>query len=92
VGLGAIVSQARRVTDTMFYAAARGLAHQVTQASLDQGALFPPLTEIRKVSVEIATAVAEVAYAEGLAAAPRPKDLRATIIKSMYNATYPSYV
>jgi malate dehydrogenase (oxaloacetate-decarboxylating)(NADP+) len=91
VGLGVIVSKASRVTDTMFYAAARALALQVTQASLEAGSLFPPLPEIRKVSVEIATAVAEVAYEEGLAKAPRPADLRAAVRKQMYDATYPVY-
>jgi malate dehydrogenase (oxaloacetate-decarboxylating)(NADP+) len=91
VGLGVIVSKARRVTDAMFYAAARGLAHQVTKASLEQGALFPPLTQIRQVSVEIATAVAEVAYEEGLAEAPRPADLRAAVRQQMYDGSYPAY-
>ncbi len=91
VGLGVIVSKASRVTDTMFYAAARALALQVMQASLESGSLFPPLSEIRRVSVEIATAVAEVAYEEGLAKAPRPADLRAAVRKQMYDATYPVY-
>ncbi len=91
VGLGVIVSKSTRVTDTMFYAAARSLAHQVTQESLDAGSLFPPLSDIRKVSVEIATAVAEVAYEEGLAKAPRPADLREAVRKQMYDATYPVY-
>ncbi len=91
VGLGVIVSKASRVTDTMFYAAARALAVQVKQASLDAGSLFPPLSEIRQVSVEIATAVAEVAYEEGLAKAPRPADLRATVRTQMYDGTYPVY-
>jgi malate dehydrogenase (oxaloacetate-decarboxylating)(NADP+) len=91
VGLGVIVSKASRVTDTMFYAAARSLAHQVTQESLDAGSLFPPLSDIRKVSVEIAAAVAEVAYEEGLAKAPRPADLREAVRKQMYDGTYPVY-
>lgn len=91
VGLGVIVAKARRVTDTMFYAAARTLAAQVTEASLERGALFPPLAEIRKVSVEIAAAVVEVAYEEGLASAPRPADLRAAARREMYDAAYPVY-
>ncbi len=91
LGLGVIVSRARRVTNTMFYAAARTLALQVTEASLAKGALFPPLTEIRRVSVEIATAVAEVAYEEGLAEAPRPAELRAAVMQQMYDGGYPAY-
>ena len=91
VGLGVIVSGARRITDAMFYAAARTLAAQVTHASLERGTLFPPLSGIRLVSVEIAIAVAEVVYAEGLARVARPANLRAAILQKMYDAKYPVY-
>jgi len=91
VGLGVIVSRATRVTDTMFYAAARTLAKGVSQASLDSGLLYPRLRDIRQVSAAIAEAVAEVAYAEGLAGARRPADLAGEIRRHMYDATYPVY-
>jgi malate dehydrogenase (oxaloacetate-decarboxylating)(NADP+) len=91
VGLGVILSRARRVTDTMFYAAARTLAQQVTEASLARGQLFPPLSEIRRVSAAIAVQVAQVAYEEGHATLPKPADLTAHVARHMYNATYPSY-
>ncbi len=92
VGLGVIVSGARRVTDSMFYAAARTLAEGVPEASLNEGLLFPRLRDIRAVSARIATAVAEVAYADGLATVPRPTDLAAVVRASMYDGTYPSYL
>ena len=92
VGLGVIVSGARRVTDSMFYAAARTLAEGVPEASLNEGLLFPRLRDIRAVSARIATAVAEVAYADGLATVPRPADLPAVVRASMYDGTYPSYL
>lgn len=91
VGLGVIVAGARRVTDTMFYAAARTLAAQVSEASLEAGRLFPRLRDIRRVSALIAVAVAEVAYEEGLATVPRPADLQSAVEASMYDATYPTY-
>ncbi|HEY7683254.1 MAG TPA: NAD-dependent malic enzyme [Gemmatimonadales bacterium] len=91
IGLGVIVAKARRVTDTMFYAAARTLAGEVEEASLAQGSLFPPMREIRRVSAAIAIRVAEVAYEEGLAQAPRPEDLGAEVHRRMYDAAYPSY-
>ncbi|HXI19762.1 MAG TPA: NAD-dependent malic enzyme, partial [Gemmatimonadales bacterium] len=75
VGLGVILTRARRVTDAMFHVAAGTLAAEVSEASLAQGQLFPPLGEIRRVSAAIATAVAEVAFADGLATVPRPADL-----------------
>ena len=92
VGLGVIVSGARRVTDSMFYAAARTLAEGVPEASLNEGLLFPRLRDIRAVSARIATAVAEVAYADGLATVSRPTDLAAVVRASMYDGTYPSYL
>ena len=91
VGLGVLLSRATRVTDTMFYTAARTLAEGVPQASLDQGLLYPRLRDIRSVSARIAAAVAAIAYEEKLAQAPRPADLRAAAEAMMYDGTYPTY-
>ncbi|MCB9884842.1 MAG: NAD-dependent malic enzyme [Planctomycetes bacterium] len=91
LGLGAIVAGARRVTDTMFYVAARTLAELVDQGALETGLLYPRLSGIREVSVRIAVAVAESAYADGLATAPRPDDLEVAVRAAMYDGTYPSY-
>ena len=92
LGLGAIVAGARRITDSMFYAAARTLAGLVEASALASGLLYPRLSTIREVSAHIAVAVAEIAYAEGLATAPRPEDLEATVRARMYDGTYPTYV
>ncbi|MBP1620430.1 MAG: NAD-dependent malic enzyme, mitochondrial [Acidobacteria bacterium] len=91
VGLGAIAVGARRITDEMFMAAARTLAARVSQQDLDQGSLYPPLAKVRDVSAYIAAAVAEVAYAQGHAAVPRPADLLAYVTEQMYDPTYPVY-
>lgn len=88
VGLGIIVSGARHVTDEMFAAAAHALAAKVSEADLTQGTIFPPLSSIRRVSAAIAEAVAEVAYAQGLAETPRPKDLGAYVVSQMYEPRY----
>ena len=50
-----------------FLAAAQTLADHVTPADLEQGSLFPPLSNTREVSAQIAVAVAEVAFTSGLA-------------------------
>jgi len=92
VGLGVIACGARRVTDEMFYAAARALAAQVTEDDLRIGRVYPPLTRIREVSALIATAVAEVVYDQDLADVPRPKDLYQHIKSEMYEPEYMSYV
>jgi len=92
VGLGAIACGARLVTDEMFFEAAHALAQQVSETDLEQGLIYPPLTEIREVSAEIAAAVAEVAYKRGLATQPKPADLLAHIKAQMYVPQYQSYV
>jgi malate dehydrogenase (oxaloacetate-decarboxylating)(NADP+) len=92
VGLGAIASQAKRITDDMFMAAAKALDQQVTQADLDQGSIYPALQRVRAVSSKIATAVAEVAFNQGLANRPRPENLAAYIESRMYDPNYRSYV
>ena len=55
----------RRVTDAMFLDAARVLAHMVSPADLDQGAVYPELTRIRDCSHAIACAAIRRAVAEG---------------------------
>ena len=79
IGLGVIAAEAKRITDEMFFVAAKALADQVTPADLDLGRLYPPFTRIRPVSAAIATAVAELAYERGLAEHPRPADLSAFV-------------
>ena len=88
VGLGVMVSGARHVTDEMFLNAARTLAGLVSPADLEQGSLYPPLTEIREVSAQLAVAVAETAHARGLATRPRPADLMGAVRAQMYEPRY----
>ncbi len=91
VGLGAIASEASRVTDEMFFAAARALASLVGEEDLAIGRIYPAFSKVREVSAKIAVAVAEVAYARGLAQAPRPDDLEAHVRSLMFEPEYESY-
>jgi len=88
VGMGAIASRARRITDEMFSAAAEALAGQVTAEDLAQGSIYPSLTRIREVSAHIAAAVAKVAFERGLARARRPRKLLAWVKTQMYDPRY----
>jgi malate dehydrogenase (oxaloacetate-decarboxylating) len=66
VGLGVIAVQARRITDTMFMAAAKALA-ALSPARNDTGNnLLPPVTALREVSIAVARATAFQARREGL--------------------------
>jgi malate dehydrogenase (oxaloacetate-decarboxylating)(NADP+) len=88
VGLGAVASGTRLVTDEMFMAAAHTLANFVSEEDLKQGSLYPALPRIREVSAHIAAAVAEVAYKRGLAAGQAPNDLLAYVQSQMYDPHY----
>jgi malate dehydrogenase (oxaloacetate-decarboxylating)(NADP+) len=92
VGLGVIASEAARVTDEMFFVAAKKLADLVTEDDLAQGRIFPSLTRIREVSAVIAAAVADVTFHRGLTTMIRPADLSAHIKAQMYDPEYEEYV
>ena len=66
VGLGVIAVKARRVTDSMFMAAAKALADVSPARANPNGNLLPPVTSLRDVSAAVAMAVALQAHNEGL--------------------------
>ena len=88
VGLGAIVSGARIVTDEMFLAAAHSLADQVTDSDIERGRIYPSLRRIRQVSALIARDVAKIAYDKGLTDKEEPEDILAEIREYMYKPVY----
>ncbi len=91
VGLGVVVSGAQIITDEMFFTAAKILAGLVGESDLALGRLYPPLTDIRRVSVKIATAVAEIAYEKDLATQPRPDNIEAAVAAAVYEPEYADY-
>ena len=91
VGLGIVASQAKRVTDRMFHAAAHALAGCVLESDLEMGRVYPSLTRIREVSAEIAAAVAEVAFSEGVAGLPRPASVPELVRSTMWEPRYQNY-
>jgi malate dehydrogenase (oxaloacetate-decarboxylating)(NADP+) len=76
----------------MFLEAAITLAAEVSDSDLAEGRVYPPLLKIRDISLAIAVATAQVAYAQRLACAPKSEDLRAHIKSLMFEPSYQSYV
>ena len=91
VGLGVIASEASRVTDEMFFVAAKTLAGLVTKEDYAKSRIFPGLERIREVSAAIAVAVAEVAFRSGLTKMTRPADLLKHVKAQMYDPAYVEY-
>lgn len=92
VGLGIAISRSRLVPSETFLIAAQTLADQVSEADRAEGRIYPPLYRIREVSLAIATAVAELAYDQGLAGGPKPNDLGSYIKAQMYEPKYRDYL
>ena len=91
MGLGIIAVKSRRVTDRMFMAAAQALA-ACSPAKKDAKAnLLPPLSEIRRVSYEVAFATAKAAMAESLCPRMSDTELSACIKARMWTPHYPPY-
>jgi malate dehydrogenase (oxaloacetate-decarboxylating)(NADP+) len=88
IGLGALACGAKLLTDDIFLIAAKTLSNLVSEGDLNNGTIYPPLTNIRDVSYEIAVAVAEKAYANGNARIKKAGDLRKAIKESMYDPYY----
>jgi malate dehydrogenase (oxaloacetate-decarboxylating)(NADP+) len=89
IGLAVYATRARRVTDEMFVAAARGVAEQVTQAELDSGLLYPPQSRILETELKTARRVMEVIFDRGLAGLQRPRDLDAFVASQLCKPEYP---
>jgi malate dehydrogenase (oxaloacetate-decarboxylating) len=69
LGLGALLSRARRITDHMITAAARAVAG-LTDTSTPGASLLPPIDDLRATSARVALAVAQAAADDSVAEQP----------------------
>jgi malic enzyme len=79
VGLGALISQASRITESMFLAAAQALSQFTCAQPSTDGKLYPSLQGLRTVSRLIALRVAQTARDEGLGRDLSDPELNAAI-------------
>jgi len=92
VALGVIACGALRCPDNFFTLAAEKLANLVTDDMLAKRALYPPLSTIQDISIEIAVCVAEAAFKQGLATEIEPKNMRDLIKSAMWDhKNYPVF-
>ncbi len=91
VGLAAVATRARRISDTMFMAAAKALA-DMSPAKKDPNAnLLPPVIALRDVATAVAIAVAKQAQAEGLTEVVAGDRIGQTVRDTMWLPRYLPY-
>ena len=89
VGLGILAVGARRVTETMFMAAAKALAALSPTVRDRDGRLLPPVSQLRVASLAVARAVAWQAILDGVA--DPCTDLDARIAAHVWEPVYAPY-
>ena len=90
MGMAVYVTEASRVTEEMFIVAAKAVAEQVGDDSLDVGLIYPPQSKILTASLKVAEKIAEHIFERGLARVPKPGDIGRLIAEKAYVPAYPS--
>jgi malate dehydrogenase (oxaloacetate-decarboxylating) len=88
VGLGALLAEAREISEGMFAAAAERLAAEVGEKDLAAGSLFPPIAGLRRVTARIAEAVLRQARAEGLGRDLADDEIPRVVAAAMWEPRY----
>lgn len=88
MGLAVFATEVKRVTDEMFICAAKALAGLVSEEMLKSGLIYPPISAIRNVSVNVAIKIAEYIFDSGLAGINRPENIEKFIKSKVY---FPDY-
>lgn len=90
LGVATIATNARKVTAGMTNAASKALAAQVTAEELASGLLFPSVSRLRSVSLQIAFAVARQAVADGVTDAAE-SEVEELVRRTVWTPEYPEY-
>ncbi|KAG7190549.1 hypothetical protein KM043_006648 [Ampulex compressa] len=89
IALATICAGMRTIPEETFLIAATTLSDMVSEADLESGNLYPPLNDIQKCSLRIATEIMKYSYANSLATVyPEPKDHEEFIKAQLYDTSY----
>ncbi len=92
LGLGAIVAEAREITDGTFLRAARRLAELVSPQRLACGALYPPIADLRTVARAIAIEVVREARDAGVGRRIPDDQVAVEVDAEMWQPAYLPYI
>lgn len=93
VGLATILCDIRTITEEVFLESAKALASMVTKKDMEEGRVYPPLSQIREVSTRMTVHLLDFAYKKGLALHyPEPSNKNSFVRAQQYSTEYLSYV
>jgi malate dehydrogenase (oxaloacetate-decarboxylating) len=93
LGFGAILSDAKSITDGMVLKAAQALAGYTIEKYVEGGLIYPPVNDLQETSVRVATAVVKQAIADGVARrANIPEDIESFVRERFWHPTYLPFV
>ena len=91
IGLGAVVAEAREITDDMFLVASQALADATPEERLQKGSLYPCQSDLRAVSRALALAVARSARDGGVGRYLSDRELERAVDAMVWQPRYLPY-
>ena len=91
LGLGALLCEARAVSEGMISAAAHTLADVVRQESMGENRLYPSVSRLRHSTRQVAAAVMRAASEEALCAGLTDAEIQARLEAANWEPDYPPY-
>jgi malate dehydrogenase (oxaloacetate-decarboxylating) len=91
LGLGALLAEARMVSDGMITTAARTLSEIARRESLGESRLYPRVSRLQHSTRRVAAAVMRAAVAEGVCAPLDEPEIEARLSAARWEPEYPPY-
>jgi len=89
LGFGAILSDAKSITDNMVLAASQALADYTIEKYVEGGLIYPPVKDLQETSVRVTTKVVEQAIVDGVARRENiPDDIEAFVRTRFWHPAY----
>ncbi len=93
LGFGAILSEARQITDSMVLEASQALADYTIEKYVEGGLIYPPIRDLQETSIRVATQVCRRAIADGVAARTDiPEDVEAFVRERFWHPSYLPFI
>ncbi len=92
VGLGAMVAEARELTDEAFLVAARTLAGLISNERLEHGAIYPPIAELPRAARAIAIALVGHLRDSGYGRQYRDEEIEPAVDRAIWQPDYLPYI